>query len=658
MNHREGSSSLGNAALTIVCVFLFKVNLARIPQVVKGEQCLHEECLKQGKRSKAPIKNSSLKLDTNELIAANRLSESIDMSVDPCDDFVEFACGKAFANYEKTAAAQSQRGLTPTSHSMQMTWIRQKLIEELNQPYRIEEHRAIGLAKMYWQSCKIVSPAEALAGVRILLKRLGGWPLITKNWQDKHFAWDKFSKCARLLGFLPRMFIHVGLNDENVEKPWYANDSIELTIERAKYMVDRETMNRMFERAEEYFKIAERIAENKNPDMADIDEALQFAKRLHMVTFSTFSRNKITFVNNMPIVELKVMTIAQLQKTFPFVNWMDYIRSMLTRKQANYLSDRNCVIVDVCYMSKIGNILETTEKSVQANYAFLSIVDDLSLFIRPQLSLTFASSQEETENICFDSTLVIFRKSMEMILAKMAGQRIRQKIHEIWMIIYNEAVEMFQKIPWMDHQTQLEAAKKSEKTGYVNLFPDNIFEDRYFDRVSINIPAATVLQDFFSLIPELDFMALASIGLQIANALGYQICRQGSYIDVSGHWREASWWSKTTQRQFASRENCLEIGKVKPIDEISPIFGLIGAAEITYKAIFERFPHARSTVLPGLSYTTKQLFWISAVASDCDRNQKPQYNAMVAHNSNFAQDFSCPKGSKMNPPQKCKMWLP
>lgn len=94
------------------------------------------------------------------MITASRLTESIDMSVDPCEDFVEFACGKAFMKYERIAAGRlnsltNQEEVTINGHTVQVAWVRQKLIEELNQPYRIEEHRAIGLAKMYWQSCRI-----------------------------------------------------------------------------------------------------------------------------------------------------------------------------------------------------------------------------------------------------------------------------------------------------------------------------------------------------------------------------------------------------------------------------------------------------------------------------------------------------------------------
>ena len=131
--------------------------------------------------------------------------------------------------------------------------------------------------------CISASSEEALVGVKLLLKRLGGWPIISDDWQDKPFTWEKFSKCARRLGFLPRMFLHIGLNADDVEKPWNPNDTIELTVERAKYITSREDMMKTMMRGHEYLEIAQYLAENKKPNAREIEEALQFARQIHMV---------------------------------------------------------------------------------------------------------------------------------------------------------------------------------------------------------------------------------------------------------------------------------------------------------------------------------------------------------------------------------------
>lgn len=77
--------------------------------------------------------------------------------------------------------------------------------------------------------------------------------------------------------------------------------------------------------------------------------------------------------------------------------------------------------------------------------------------------------------------------------------------------------------------------------------------------------------------------------------------------------------------------------------------------------------------LPGLtSYTPRQLFWISSAHGQCAKYQaeylkghiytdthSPTSARVILPLSNrpeFAADFSCPKGSPMNPVHKCSVW--
>ena len=77
-------------------------------------------------------------------------------------------------------------------------------------------------------------------------------------------------------------------------------------------------------------------------------------------------------------------------------------------------------------------------------------------------------------------------------------------------------------------------------------------------------------------------------------------------------------------------------------------------------------------VLAGLPYNQKQMFWISFGQIWCskfkDESLKQQiltgYHSpgefrvlgSLQNNVDFAQDFSCPLGSPMNPEKKCSVW--
>ena len=76
--------------------------------------------------------------------------------------------------------------------------------------------------------------------------------------------------------------------------------------------------------------------------------------------------------------------------------------------------------------------------------------------------------------------------------------------------------------------------------------------------------------------------------------------------------------------------------------------------------------------LPGLSYNPEQLFWISAANNYCAKyrseylkrtimtlKHSPGKFRVIGTLSNikdFAKDFNCPIGSRMNPADKCAMW--
>lgn len=76
--------------------------------------------------------------------------------------------------------------------------------------------------------------------------------------------------------------------------------------------------------------------------------------------------------------------------------------------------------------------------------------------------------------------------------------------------------------------------------------------------------------------------------------------------------------------------------------------------------------------LPALNYSVTQLFWISFAQLWCSVSSDEHINMTIARDvhppdryrvivplSNlemFSRDFNCPRGSPMNPDQKCEVW--
>lgn len=76
--------------------------------------------------------------------------------------------------------------------------------------------------------------------------------------------------------------------------------------------------------------------------------------------------------------------------------------------------------------------------------------------------------------------------------------------------------------------------------------------------------------------------------------------------------------------------------------------------------------------LPGLNYTSQQMFWIGAANAWCSKSKPERIKDSIIndkHSPNkfriiglmsdlpeFSNDFKCPLGSKMNPEKKCSFW--
>lgn len=80
----------------------------------------------------------------------------------------------------------------------------------------------------------------------------------------------------------------------------------------------------------------------------------------------------------------------------------------------------------------------------------------------------------------------------------------------------------------------------------------------------------------------------------------------------------------------------------------------------------------KEPVLPGLKYTSRQLFWISAASRLCAKHtpyalekivrsykvspEKFRVNGPMRNLNYFAYDFGCSRDTYMNPTEKCHVW--
>ena len=76
--------------------------------------------------------------------------------------------------------------------------------------------------------------------------------------------------------------------------------------------------------------------------------------------------------------------------------------------------------------------------------------------------------------------------------------------------------------------------------------------------------------------------------------------------------------------------------------------------------------------LAGLAYTPQHMFWVSYAQTWCSKYHDSALRELIltdyhspgefrvigplSNNNDFAKDFNCPVGSRMNPEKKCSVW--
>ncbi|CAL8117858.1 unnamed protein product [Orchesella dallaii] len=198
---------------------------------------------------------------------------------------------------------------------------------------------------------------------------------------------------------------------------------------------------------------------------------------------------------------------------------------------------------------------------------------------------------------------------------------------------------------------------------------------------SIQFPAA-ILQGHFFNASRPKYLNYASIGWVIGHEITHGFDDQGHQFDKLGNYK--NWWAGSTKQTFDRKKQCiidqyssfkshstgLNLNGEKSQGENIADNGGIKQAYRGYEYWLAR--NGREKSLAGLNYSPKQLFWISAAQNWCtvQRDEILKHNILTgvhspgefrvrgtfANSEEFARDFQCQRGKRMNPVKKCSVW--
>lgn len=134
--------------------------------------------------------------------SASSILEKIDTTVDPCDDFYDFACG----TFIKTTYIPDDK-----SSVNMFSLIEDELSNQLNGLLSTDldagEIKPFLLAKYMYQSCITIGEIERSAHktIKSIISRLGGWPVLG-NWNES-LTWEDINHRSAEHGFPPHYLL-------------------------------------------------------------------------------------------------------------------------------------------------------------------------------------------------------------------------------------------------------------------------------------------------------------------------------------------------------------------------------------------------------------------------------------------------------------------
>ncbi|KAK4881417.1 hypothetical protein RN001_004736 [Aquatica leii] len=647
--------------LIITLVIVIIIFFTRTPESCLSSSCVHT---------------------TNELLA------HMDLDVDPCDDFYEFACGSFMDNVQ----------LDDEPHKTIKTFM-QNTVEDrirgiIEEPEESDDPRSIRMSKRLYRSCMNLSAIEE-KGLRLIkdsLRQIGGWPLLEgNNWKEKDFDWKTATYKLRELGYGFEFFIvmHVTTDEREplkkiiqLDKPWFQHIH---TPE------EEEALYNLF------VNVSLAFGADKVRARSELREVIDFRKSL----FTKSEEEKDDEEKYDPL------TISELQYKFREIPWLEYI-NRLQFPAPNISYEQIVAVGDSSYFLRLQNALRRTTKRILANYISIKTIIDHSTYLTKDIEdivVKYLRSIEE-ESIealpprhRFCSTVVSFVFPLPLQAAyveKYFSITAKDHVININHNIKNQFKDVINNLKWMDEETRVKAIERISSSRNYIAFPNELLhfdkiEQRYigYQMEEDNFLASMLNAEYYetnnkfkqlhepvekdeelndeyathteiSYFPRDNTIRIPSGALQdvmfdkdrpqylnygaLGSSIGHQIFH--TVFDSASFKHETKyydWLSTQTMLNFNEKLSCVAmhygrffVPEIREYlnssntknEDLADIAGLKIAYESYNNWLNKNGPEQK---LPGLEYSPKQLFWIAFAVTHCGKDTKKSMEHSIAH---------------------------
>uniref|UniRef100_A0A8C7ULB3 Membrane metallo-endopeptidase-like 1 n=1 Tax=Oncorhynchus mykiss TaxID=8022 RepID=A0A8C7ULB3_ONCMY len=617
--------------------------------------------------------------------SAARLLQNMDATVEPCQNFYQYACG-----------GWLERHVIPETSSRHSVFdiLRDRLeIVLKGQTTESDQDRdAFKKAKTLYSSCMNETLIEQRDSqpLMLLIDSIGDWPAASEDWNSTtEEAWSLEDTLATLISRYHKKVLldmYVWTDDRDSRRHIIYIDQPGLGMPSREYYFNDGNYKRVREAYLQFMVSMVRIArEDRNLTQEDdrvveeMVQVLELETDIANATSPAEERQDVTIL-------YKKMTLTELQESFNLngFNWTRFVRGVLSSVAVKVQLEEEVVVYSSPYLDKMNKVDIIGVSSLSRRFK------DARAHYRKAL---YGTTVEEAR---WRDCVRYVQGSMENAVGALyvretfAGES-KRMVSDLISKIQEAYVETLEELSWMDDQSKEKAREKAmaikEHIGYPdhileesNLKLDqeyahlNFSEENYFENILENLQAeahkslkklrepvnpdmwiigaavvnafyspnrnqivfpAGILQPPFFSKQQLQALNFGGIGMVIGHEITHGFDDNGRNFDKDGNM--LNWWSNYSAEHFKDQSQCMvqqygnfnwKLAGGQNVSGISTLGENIadnGGVRQAYKAYMKWMEReGEEHRLPGLDMDHKQLFFLNFAQVWCGA-YRPEY---------------------------------
>ncbi|XP_075144762.1 uncharacterized protein LOC142219878 [Haematobia irritans] len=639
-------------------------------------------------------------------------------SVNPCENFYEFACG----NYNRLYPPNDPDSYVNNRFKTIANALGRKILEVLKEQTSTDTLADMKV-KHFYESCMngAILSINYKDKLKEIVAEFGSMPAVEDGaWNDSQFEW--LPTVAKIAG---KYGVHLIMGfDIRVDALNKHSNSIRLKIpetslgHKSLYTDEHNAIYREVRKENiarflvKFLDLSQAMANRTAKEIFDFETKLAVGYRFQ-------SRTQPSFLNPTTLESIQA-------KYYPSLDFKEYFNSSL-----GILPDVTIYDLADADAQKIIDVVNFEHKRIVANYIFYYLLE--------HFMIDLSSTRHELELLCLAKTKNYFANILDnMVYRKYnsSQQQMQQDVELMWRTIKATFLKSLQslRLYWMGDMTRLMAISKLKnmrleinayehrdfiqeledltlnKQDYVeNVWailmlnaqknkmkihqkpdvPDD--ESHSFSPVYIypenliKVPIA-ILQPYYlwsNLYP--NALKYATLGFLISHELIHGFDEEGRYVNANGNYFD--WWEESGKMEFKILVDCLRQQyqkfvynghHLKSFDSQSQNIADNGGIRLAYEAYQNWYDSMQSQlnmdseIMPRLNYTSRQLFFIAYGQLWCSSTHPYLQNFLTANDDHtpyrfrvigpltnlweFSFAFQCTSLDKMNPLSKCSVY--